>query len=364
MRIALLGTRGIPARYGGFETALEEIAPRLARAGHEVTVYCRGERSPATYKGVRRVVLPALRRRSLETLSHTLLSCLHAAKHRPDVAIVFNCANAPLLPILKAAHIPTAVHVDGLEWRRGKWGPVGRRYYRTAERVAVRLADALIADARAIGDHIGGAYGRGSEFIPYGMNRVQADPERIAGLGLTSRQYHLVVARLEPENHVDLILRGYQKSSARKPLVLVGDNPYDTSYAREVRRMADDPKILPLGSVWDQGLLDQLYANALSYLHGHSVGGTNPSLLRAIGAGAPVTAFDVVFNREVAAGEAAFFLSADDVAEAIESDERDPSAAIARGEKVRREALGRYSWDDVAHRYALLCDSLGTRSRD
>jgi glycosyltransferase involved in cell wall biosynthesis len=356
MRIALLGTRGIPARYGGFETAIEEIAPRLVAAGHEVTVYCRSDTdTERIYKGVTRVVLPAVRHRIVETLSHTLLSSIHSARFRPDVAVVFNCANAPFLPILKAAGIPTAVHVDGLEWQRGKWGRFGRRYYRLAERAAARLADELIADARAISAYLADQYGRESRFIPYGSREVLRDRAGLSGTGLSSRGFHLVVARIEPENHVELILAGYQASRARRPLVLVGDNPYRTAYAVRVATLASHPRITSLGSVWDQALLDQLYAHCLSYLHGHSVGGTNPSLLRAMGAGAAVTAFDVVFNREVTDGRARFFRSVDDVASALEADEQDVEAAEARGEVLKRDALQRCSWDDVASSYEELC---------
>src|SRR5215218_2606398 len=152
MRIAMLGTRGVPARYGGFETAVEEVGRRLADRGHRVVVYCRTapdatERPPRTFSGMQLVHLPAARSRSLETLSHTALSVGHLLLHRTDAAIVFNAANAPLLPVLRAARIPVATHVDGLEWKRAKWGRLGRRYYRTAESLAVRWSDALIADA-------------------------------------------------------------------------------------------------------------------------------------------------------------------------------------------------------------------------
>jgi glycosyltransferase involved in cell wall biosynthesis len=359
MKIAFLGTRGIPARYGGFETAIEEIAPRLAAAGHVVTVYCRGNRDAGpVYKGVRRVALPAVRHRAVETLSHTLFSSVHAARDRPDAAVVFNCANAPLLPILKAARIPVAVHVDGLEWQRGKWGRVGRRYYRVAEGLAARLADELIADAAAIGEYLDRTYGRRSRFIAYGSQEVRANPDSLHELGLVTRSFHLAVARLEPENHVDVILRGYRTSRAKHPLVLVGGNPYKTKYGDAVASLAADPRIIALGSVWDQCVLDQLYANCASYIHGHSVGGTNPSLLRAMGAGAPVTAFDVVFNREVTGGAAKFFRSPQDLADALETDEHDPEAARERGERLRDDALARYSWEEVAAAYGDLCSDL------
>src|SRR5690242_17398887 len=158
LRVALLGTRGVPARYGGFETCVEEVGRRLAERGHSVVVYCRtvpGDTAPppTEYLGMRLVHLPAARKRSLETLSHSALSVAHLLRHRTDAAVVFNAANSPLLPLLRAARVPVATHVDGLEWKRAKWGPVGQRYYRVAESLAVRWSDALIADAQGISSY-------------------------------------------------------------------------------------------------------------------------------------------------------------------------------------------------------------------
>ncbi len=361
MRIAMIGTRGVPARYGGFETAVEEVGRRLTARGHDVTVYCRNRNQTlSSYQGMRLVNLPAVRNRELETLSHTFLSVVHVlTKRRPDVAIVFNAANAPLLPMLKAARIPLAVHVDGLEWKRGKWAGRGARYYRGAEKWSVRMADALIADARGIADHIRDEHGRESVYIPYGAPLVSPGDDRLIELGITPQHYHLVVARFAPENHVREIVEGYVASSAHNPLVVVGAAPYDDEYTREVQAAANcDPRVRLLGSVWDQVLLDQLYANALSYIHGHSVGGTNPSLLRAMGAGAPVTSFDAVFNREVVNGHARYFTDPLEVAMAVTGDEHDVVAAMERGEKGRDYAELTYRWDEVADEYEQLCRDL------
>ena len=174
-RIALVGTRGVPARYGGFETAVEEVGRRLADAGHEVVVYCRtsaDEPRPETHLGMQLVHLPAMRRRSLETLSHTGLSVAHLLAHRVDAAIVFNAANAPWLPLLRAARIPVATHVDGLEWKRAKWGGTGKRYYRVAEALSVRWSDALIADAQGIADYYRDEFGAPTELIAYGAPKI------------------------------------------------------------------------------------------------------------------------------------------------------------------------------------------------
>ena len=291
MHIAMLGTRGVPARYGGFETAVEEVGRRLADRGHRVVVYCRtsaeDDARPARHLGMELVHLPAARKRALETLSHSALSVGHLLGHRTDAAFVFNAANSPLLPLLRAARIPVATHVDGLEWKRAKWGPVGQRYYRAAEAMAVRWSDALIADAVGIADYYRHEFGAPTTLLTYGAPLIEPGDDRLAELDLAPGEYHLAVARFEPENHVDVIVEGYARSGATKPLVVVGSAPYSDEYTARVHAAADD-RVRFLGGVWDQVQLDQLYANAFTYLHGHSVGGTNPSLLRAIGAGAAV----------------------------------------------------------------------------
>jgi glycosyltransferase involved in cell wall biosynthesis len=359
MRIALLGTRGVPARYGGFETCVEQVGLRLVKAGHDVVVYCRragasDEPLESEYEGMRLVHLPALRRKSLETLSHTAASVAHLMTHPVDAAIVFNSANAPFIPVLRARGIPVATHVDGLEWKRSKWQGAGRRYYRLAESMAVRWSDALIADAQGIADYYDAEFGAATELIAYGAPIVSADrPELLTQVGLRAHEYHLVVARFEPENNVDLIVDGYRRSSAKLPLVVVGSAPYADAYTAQVHGLADE-RVRFLGSVWDQDLLDQLYASSHTYLHGHSVGGTNPSLLRAIGAGAATVAFDVVFNREVLRDAGRYFHSADEVAAEIERAEAEPDETRRRGRWAQRSAH-RYNWDDVADRYEELC---------
>lgn len=362
MHIGLIGTRGIPARYGGFETAIEEVGSRLVDQGHRVTVFCRGaEEKLPTYRGMELVHLPALPRRSLETLSHTAASVVHRSLSGADCAIVFNAANAPLLPVLRARRIPVATHVDGLEWRRTKWGPTGRRYYRLAESLAVRWSDLLIADAQGIADYYRLEFGAPTQQIAYGAPLLRdLGHDRLEPLGLSPRGYHLVVARFEPENHILEIVRGYVASGATRPLVVVGSAPYSDAYTERIHEEADD-RVRLLGGLWDQGQLDQLYGNALSYLHGHSVGGTNPSLLRACGAGAPVIAFDVPFNREVLGELGEHFARPADVAAQIEAAEARADTASERG-RALQEWISRYDWDDVADAYARLCADLAART--
>jgi len=361
VRIGLLGTRGVPAHYGGFETAAEEIGARLVARGHEVVVYCRNRgQNIGEYRGMRLVNLPAPRRRSIETLGHTFVSALHASRANLDCAVLFNAANAPLLPLLR---MPVAVHVDGLEWKRGKWAGHGQRYLRWAERHAVTHADRVIADARAIQDHLRVSYGVEAVFVPYGAPIVdrKLPPQMLPGR-VTPGRYHLVVARFEPENNVDLILRSYFESGAANPLLLIGDVPYASEYRRVCRDLADSSEsILDVGSVWDQDVLDACYANCSSYIHGHSVGGTNPSLLRAMGAGACVLAFDVVFNRVVAGPDARYFADQDDLAAHIRGVELEPRSAERQGNALQERASDLYRWDEVAEAYEQLCASLSGR---
>ncbi len=366
----MVGTRGVPARYGGFETAVEEVGRRLAAAGHQVRVYCRRPTTahrdgpqpdaPDHYLGMDLVHLPALRRRSLETLSHTALSVGHLVCHRTDVAFVFNAANAPLLPLLRLARIPVATHVDGLEWRRAKWGVAGRRYYRAAEGLAVRWSDALIADSQGIADYYAHEFGTSTRLIAYGAPIIDPGGDALAGLDLAPGGYHLVVARFEPENHVLEAVEGYVASPAEKPLVVVGSAPYSTGYTQAVTRAADDPRVRLLGGVWDASVLDQLYANALTYVHGHSVGGTNPSLLRAIGAGAATVAWDVSFNREVLRDDGWYFDGPASLATLLPQVEADVEEAAARGRSLVARARD-YDWDEVATAYEALAQDLAAR---
>jgi len=356
MRIAMIGTRGAPARYGGFETAVEEIGSRLADASHDVTVYCRNPGQALTHhRGMRLVNLPALRLRTAETLSHSALSAAHAiTQAKPDVAFVFNAANAPVIPALRRAGIPVAVNVDGLEAERVKWRGLGAHYFRWAEAAAVRSADAVIADSRVIQARLEATYGISPHFIPYGAQVPQPDPARLTRLGLTERGYVLVVARIEPENQVDAILRAYRPVAGDMPLVVVGDTPYSRDYRRQIRLLAaQDLRVRLLGAIHDQVLIDALYASAKAYIHGHSVGGTNPSLLRAMGA-APVLAFDSPFNREVLGEACLAYWSGPRVLSRQLSDVNRICQTWAQSD-VGVEV---YDWDSVAQTYAGVVDSL------
>lgn len=358
MRIAMLGTRGVPAAYGGFETAVEEIGARLVAAGHQVTVF--GDRTDpevTEHRGMRVVHVPSVPVKQLETLSRTGIATVRAlAGVKPDVAFVFNAANAPYVSLLRARGIPVAVHVDGLEWRRAKWGGAGRAYYRWAEQRSVRTADALIADAPGIAEYYATEFQAPTELIRYGAPLLQRGATApLDAVGLQPERFHVAVARFEPENHVLEIVEGYRASDATLPLVVVGSAPYSAEYTRAVHAAAaGDDRIRLLGGVWDQELLDALYAHAYTYIHGHSVGGTNPSLLRAMGAGTATIAWDVGFNREVLDEDTWCFDSAASLAAILMQVESEEPQVIARGLRNQERATRDFRWDDVAGDYERL----------
>jgi len=355
VKIALIGTRGVPAAYGGFETAADELGTRLVKRGHEVTVYCRGPRGIGDYCGIQCVSLPAPRVKSLETLAHTARSILHARRQTFEAVVVFNAGNAPLLGLVKQ---PVVLHLDGLEWKRGKWGRIGRSYYKLCERIAAASRHELIADSEGIARYYETRYGAPSTVIAYGAPlrfSVAEDVVPLKTFNLRPDGYVLVVARLEPENNVHLALEAYARSSRQMPLVVVGDAPYRSRYLNDLKHtLMTTPGVRHLGRIDDQPLLDAVYANSRAYVHGHTVGGTNPSLLRAMGAGVPVLAYDTTFNREVADETARYFHSSEGLARLM--DEAMAGALSELGERARERVTDRYDWDVVTDAYETLLE--------
>ncbi len=359
MTIAILGTRGIPAAYGGFETFAEELSARLAARGHSVWVYCRRHRVGAQvseYRGARLVFVPSIRHKYLETVSHTFLSVLHLLFRFPsvEVALICNAANSVFSWLPRLVGIKTVLNVDGLERLRRKWNFLGRGYYRLSEWLATWLPTALVTDARSIERYYLERYRKVSRFIPYGASPPeQTGTNELARLGLEPGNYLLYVSRLEPENNALLVVRAFERVSTSARLAVVGDAPYAADYIRQVRETRD-PRIVFPGAIYGEGY-HQLRAHALLYIHATEVGGTHPALIEAMAAGRPVLYLDTAENREVA-GEAGlpFAASPDDLAEKMRfllarEDERQRLGALAR-ERARRL----YDWEEVTTAYERL----------
>lgn len=368
MRIAIVGTRGIPAAYGGFETLAWELSSRLAARGHEVTVYCRPGRtdeSIALPPGVRRRFLPYLPGKYLETVSHTGLSVLDSLLRGYDAMFVGNAANALFcgLPRLRGTRV--ALNVDGIERQRKKWGPAGRLWYALGERAALVFPSAIVADADVIADYYRDRYRKRSTVIAYGAPLLDREPAPdLAPYGLDGVQpggYVLYVSRLEPENQADLVIRAYRQVPGDLPLLIVGDAPYAAAYKALLRELAAaDPRVRLTGGIYGQGYRD-LQRGALAYVQATSVGGTHPALIEAMGAGNLVLAFATPENREVLAGTGLLFADEAELAAGLAravSSPGDPELAALRA-AARARVAARYSWDAVTDAYEALWRRLG-----
>ena len=356
-RVLILGSRGIPANYSGYETMIEALAPRLAERGWPVTVYCRShyvDRRLRSHRGVDLVVLPTLRAKYGDTPVHTLLSCLHATLRARGAraALVVNGANAVFLPLLWPRRIRTALHVDGIEKRRAKWGWPGRLVYAASERLACVLPGVTVSDANVIADHYRDRYGRETTMIRYGVEPrpIPAHPI-LDELGLEPRRYFLYVSRFEPENNPHRVVAAYARAGGDLPLVMVGDAPYASDFIAEMKRTAD-PRVRFPGAVYAdryRGLL----SSALATVHATEVGGTHPALVEAMGYGNCVLVNDEPANRETAA-EVAIYFDVQDQASltaAFEQVAADPVRARRLGEQAAARAQAEYNWDRVTDQY-------------
>jgi glycosyltransferase involved in cell wall biosynthesis len=356
MKLAILGSRGFPSTYGGYETLVRYLARDWTQRGHEVTVYCRtrdeGRRTWLT-EGVRCIWTPGHDSKSLSTLSFGATSHIDAAIRGYDAALVLNVANGFYLPLLRARGIPTVVNTDGIEWERGKWGVTARRVFYLGASLTARHADTLVADSQAIAKIWRQLFSVRSRFIPYGADVLEdIGEDRIAELGLTARYYILVVARLIPENNVELVLDALDMLPNDTPAVIVGSANYESQLEERLRDLDHRGRLQWLGHVSDQALLTQLWAHSGAYVHGHSVGGTNPGLLQALGAGAPTLALDTEFNREVLGSDEQLF-GPEPRELALRLEELLDGDEIQRrfSEHGRAVIVERYSWDDVSSSY-------------
>jgi glycosyltransferase involved in cell wall biosynthesis len=357
MNFAILGSRGFPSTYGGYETLVRHLAPYLTQHGHDVTVYCRtrdeGQRIWIT-EGVRCIATPGLDSKSLSTLTFGLTATLDAAFRRFDAILVLNIANGFWFPALRAAHIPFAVNTDGIEWERGKWSRSGRAVFRAGAWMTARNAGELICDSRAIGLIWRELFGRDSTYIPYGAPVLNAPAkDRLETLELGDRPYLLVVARLAPENNVDLTLDALELLGDQAPrAVIVGSANFDSPIEARLQRLEAAGQVLWLGHVDDQRMLTQLWGHCAVYVHGHSVGGTNPALLQALGAGAPTIVLDTPFNAEVLPDPQHQFpydaKALSDLIHAVVTSTDMQRQMAERGRSIVHE---RYSWDAVCQTY-------------
>lgn len=370
MRIAIVGTRGIPAAYGGFETLAWELSSRLAARGHQVTVYCRRGRTDETIAvpaGVRRRFVPFLPGKYLETVSHTGLSTLDALLRGYDAMWVGNAANAVFCAIPRARGTKVVLNVDGIERQRKKWGLAGRLWYALGERFALFGPDAIVSDAVVIRDYYRDRYRYESTVIAYGAPLLDREPRpdlALYGLGdIEPERYFLYVSRLEPENQADLVIRAYRDVPGELPLLIVGDAPYADEFKGRLQELASmDPRVRLTGAIYGDGYRD-LQRAATAYIQATSVGGTHPALIEAMGAGNLVLAYGSPENLEVVGGCGLHFDDERSLASHLTMIVRDSQSSEFRAlRKAARERVRiHFSWDAVTLAYEALWARLGAR---
>lgn len=365
MKIAILGARGIPARYGGFETFAEELAAGLAERGHSVTVFCEQNDSsqPAIYRGVELRYCPSPAFGPFQTIFYDL-NCLWCARKGYDVVYMLGYGAAPFCVIPRLWGTTVWINPDGLEWARAKWGFVARKYFRLMEWASTRTANRIIADAEAIAASLASRYGtlRSCEVIPYGCKIIETPPpiDALRAWDLLPSEYYLVTCRLEPENHVLEILQAFQQSKSRKHLIILGNHLAQTGYVAQLA-MVPDPRIRLIGTVYDRAKLACLRYYCCAYMHGHCVGGTNPSLLEAMGCSNLIFAHDNPFNRETLGSCGLFFANAAELTQMIDRAEQDSAYLAEFKSRAVSRAREKYSWEDIISRYATLLENLPRR---
>ena len=369
MKIAIIGIRGIPARYGGFETCAEETAIRFAR-NHEVTVYCRkhnADEHRSDYLGVNLIVKESIQTKQLDTLSHTFLSCLDVIRD-PEIEIVhlYNVANAIYIPLLKACGKKVVVSVDGLEWKRLKWGPLARIFYRISEYIGAKTADAIIADSNVVKKYYEDKFRIRPVYIPYGAHIDEdTDESVLPKYNLKPREYLLFVGRLVPEKGVHNLIAAYNKAKPGIPLVIIGDDDNHIEYIESLKESTRE-NIRFLGFVYGEDY-QALNKFPYAYVTASQIEGTSPALVSAMSAGNCVLANGIQENRETCGDAGIYFQenNIDDLAAKITAIIDNRKLVEEFRQKAYHHARSNFDWEAVTDKYLnLFADLLGTNNSE
>ncbi|WP_031388657.1 DUF1972 domain-containing protein [Desulfonatronum thiodismutans] len=355
MIVSIIGTTGIPAQYGGFETLAEYIT-KYSSNTLLFNVFCSSKKyciKIQTYGYAKLVYLP-LSANGIQSIPYDILSMLHASR-KADVLLILGVSGCSFLPIFRLLfRKKIIVNIDGLEWKRAKWSGPAKSFLKYSEKMAVRHADVVVADSRVLVEYVRKEYGKEAVFIPYGGDhaiKVPIADETREVFPFVSSPYAFKVCRIEPENNVRLILEAFRDCFAL-PLVVAG-NWQNSAYGRSLRRKFEDcQNIYMLDPIYDQNLLNQLRGNCVLYVHGHSAGGTNPSLVEAMHLGLPIAAYDVDYNRETTNQEALYFSDTAGLKSIIDSLNPEHSGRV--GAAMAAYAREHYTWDIVSQAYSSL----------
>jgi glycosyltransferase involved in cell wall biosynthesis len=355
MHVLILGTRGIPSKHSGFETFAQDLSLFLRAQGHHVTVYCQVSRAEHfredEWKGVRRVLIPA-GEGSLGTIQFDWHAIRHSMREN-GVVLTLGYNTGILNAMYRLCGVSNLMNMDGIEWKRKKWSRFARGWFWINEWAGARIATHLVADHPEIGKHLlRHTSPQKITVIPYGADLVSsASCDLIQHYGLTAKKYYLLIARPEPENSILEIVQAYSLERRRMPLVVLGKYGRDgTSYQNKVLNAAGS-EIKFLGAIFDRDVVRALRFHARAYIHGHRVGGTNPSLVESLAAGNAVIAHDNPFNRWVAGEGARYFHSSGDLAEILDSLDAEGSQLLSMQEASRRRHRESFTQDKILRAY-------------
>ena len=358
LKIAIIGSRGYPFVYSGYETLIKELSERLvSKKGCEVTVYCHRnlfKEKPALVNGIKLVYVPTIESKSLSQLIHSFLSICHAVTSDVDVIFAVNAANGPFGLISKIFKKPTAINVDGLEWLRPKWKGIGAKYFKIAARLSTILFDQIINDSDEMRKVYLNMFKKDSVVIAYGAKVTKFEDQSLIKQWLIKpKEYYLVVGRMIPDNNADVIVKGFLASNSTKKMVVVGDVFYKDNYSDALKAIKDE-RLIFTGYVNDPKVLGSLYHHCYVYVHGHEFGGTNPTMIKAMACGCAILALDTVFNREMLDNDSYgiyFDKNQDAVRQQINYADEHPNKI----EKFRQNShLGitdKYNWDYITDQY-------------
>jgi glycosyltransferase involved in cell wall biosynthesis len=361
LKIALLGTRGVPASYSGFETCVEQLGQRLVERGHEVTVYCRAHHityEQPTYKGMKLVKLPTIANKYLDTLVHSFISSLHALKERYDIGLYFIAGNSPVTWIPRLVGTRTILNVDGLDWKREKWPEFAKQYIQFAEYLATKLPNLYLTDSQVVQNYYTTRFKSTPPYIPYGSDVELLPPgETLARFGLESKRYVLFVGRLVPENCAHHLVDAFRALDTDMKCVIVGDAAYADEYIASLKARAEgDPRIVFTGYVFGQGY-HELGSNAAIFVETSGVGGTHPALVEAMAHGSCVIANDTPENLETI-GDAGFGYRGQEGAAALSrllaELLADPELVATYAQRAQARAQTVYTWESVTDAYERL----------
>lgn len=362
LKIAILGIRGLPSTYSGYETFVAELAPRLVEKGHDVTIYCRKslfEDRPKEYLGMKMKYLPSIEHKFFSTLSHSLFSITHATFSGFDVILAVNAANGMFGIIPRIMRKPCVLNVDGMEWLRPKWNGIAKRVFHTSAKLGTKFYHEIVTDADEMHRLYAKEFGIDSEYIAYGANIEESTkPEVLEEYGLKPRDYYLIASRLVPDNNADIIVDAFARSGSTRKLAIAGGADYkgntvEQEFIEKLKRLGND-RVVFLGHVDSTEKVKELHCNCYAYIHGHQFGGINPSLLKALGFGNMVLALNTPFNSEVLdAGNYGilFEKNAEDLTIKMSAIDADTERAEAFRQKAPDRIRERFTWEQITQQY-------------